>query len=121
VLRPGDFSWGASDAWAGHVVERDGKFYWYVPIHHKSINGFAIGVAVSDSPTGPFTDARGSAIITNDMTTNVNSSYDDIDPAVFVDDDGQAYLYWGNTSLKAQIPRRFYPLHFRDKVIVDCF
>ena len=101
VLRPGDFSWGASDAWAGHVVEREGRFYWYVPIRHRTINGFAIGVAAADSPIGPFTDARGSAIITNDMTTNVNSSYDDIDPAVFVDDDGQAYLYWGNTSLKA--------------------
>lgn len=101
VLRPGDFSWGVSDAWAGHVVERNGKFYWYVPINHRTINGFAIGVAVSNSPTGPFTDARGSAIITNDMTTNINTTFDDIDPAVFVDDDGQAYLYWGNTSLKA--------------------
>src|SRR5690606_23324586 len=60
----------------------------------------AIGVAVGDTPIGPFVDARGSAIITNNMTTNVNSTWDDIDPAVFVDDDGQAYLYWGNTSCK---------------------
>ena len=43
-------------------------------------------------------DARGSALITNDMTTEFTKiSWEDIDPTVFIDDDGQAYLYWGNT------------------------
>lgn len=91
-----DFAWAAKNAWAGQVIERDGKFYWYVPMEHKTIHGFAVGVAVSDSPTGPFKDARGSAMITNDMTTDVKISWDDIDPSVFIDDDGQAYLFWGN-------------------------
>lgn len=91
-----DFTWAEKNAWAGQVIERNGKFYWYVPMSHKTIHGFAIGVAVSDSPTGPFKDARGSAIITNDMTTDVKISWDDIDPSVFIDDDGQAYLFWGN-------------------------
>jgi len=92
------FSWAKQDAWAGQAIERDGKFYYYVPVSHKTINGFAIGVAVSDRPTGPFVDARGTALITNDMTTNTAGiTWDDIDPAVFIDDDGQAYLFWGNT------------------------
>jgi beta-xylosidase len=91
-----DFSWAKADAWAGHVVEKGGKFYWYVPMKHGTVPGFSIGVAVADNPLGPFKDARGSAIITNDMTTDVPISWDDIDPAAFIDDDGQAYLFWGN-------------------------
>ncbi len=96
VLNVKDFKWASGDAWASQAIERDGKFYWYVAISHATIPGKAIGVAVSDSPTGPFKDARGSAIITNDMTTDVKISWDDIDPTVFIDDDGQAYLFWGN-------------------------
>ncbi|RYY30607.1 MAG: glycoside hydrolase [Sphingobacteriaceae bacterium] len=94
-----DFAWAKDDAWASQVIERDGKFYWYVAIEHGTIHGKAIGVAVSDRPTGPFKDARGSALITNDMTTDKTKiSWDDIDPTVIIDDDGQAYLIWGNTA-----------------------
>ena len=99
-LKAGDFDWVKDDSWAGHVVEHKGKFYWYITASHKDIHGKAIGVAVSDSPTGPFKDARGSAIITNNMTTDVKISWDDIDPAVFIDDDGSAYLFWGNQSCR---------------------
>jgi beta-xylosidase len=91
-----DFSWAKDDAWASQVIERNGKFYWYVAVEHATIPGKAIGVAVSDSPTGPFKDARGSALVTNDMTTVVKHSWDDIDPTVIIDNDGQAYLFWGN-------------------------
>ncbi|WP_347158377.1 glycoside hydrolase family 43 protein [Pontibacter chitinilyticus] len=93
-----DFKWAKGDAWASQVVERNGKFYWYVAVEHSSKPGKAIGVAVADSPIGPFKDARGSALITNDMTKATDITWDDIDPTVFVDDDGQAYLYWGNTA-----------------------
>jgi len=92
-----EFKWAKSDAWASQVIERKGKFYWYVAVEHGSIHGKAIGIAVSDKPTGPFKDARGSAIITNDMTTEAKISWDDIDPSVIIDDNGQAYLFWGNT------------------------
>jgi beta-xylosidase len=68
-----------------------------VATEHATIPGKAIGVAVSDKPTGPFKDARGSALITNDMTTGATISWDDIDPSVLIDDNGQAYLFWGNT------------------------
>jgi len=96
-LKPTDFSWAKGDAWASQVIERDGKFYWYVAVEHGTIHGKSIGVAVSDCPTGPFRDARGSALITNDMTTQYTKiSWDDIDPTVIIDDDGQAYLFWGN-------------------------
>ncbi|SIS84956.1 glycoside hydrolase family 43 protein [Belliella pelovolcani] len=91
------FEWASGDAWAAHTIEKDGKFYWFVTVSHKEIHGKAIGVAVSDSPIGPWQDAIGAALITNDMTTDTDISWDDIDPAVFIDDDGQPYLFWGNT------------------------
>ncbi len=94
------FAWAKGDAWASQVIERNGKFYWFVAITHDSTHrGKAIGVAVSDSPTGPFKDAIGKALITNDMTTVAKISWDDIDPTVFIDGNKQAYLFWGNTSL----------------------
>ncbi|MCX5611369.1 MULTISPECIES: family 43 glycosylhydrolase [unclassified Streptomyces] len=83
------FSWAGANAWAGQAVERDGKFYWYVPVSVRATGQFAIGVAVSDSPTGPFRDALGHPLVENS----------EIDPTVFIDDDGQAYLYWGNPNL----------------------
>ncbi len=109
-LKVSDFKWAKQHAWAAHVIEKDGKFYWYVTAYHDdSKPGFAIGVAVADKPEGPYEDARGSALITNDMTEapfqrvngageTVDMDWDDIDPAVFIDDDGQAYLFWGNTN-----------------------
>ncbi len=98
-LRAKDFKWAVDDAWAAQVTERDGKFYWYVTVEHdETYPGKAIGVAVSDSPIGPFKDALGKALVTNEMTTEqTDIRWDDIDPTVFIDDDGQAYLYWGNT------------------------
>src|SRR5438045_9449899 len=80
------FSWAKQDAWAGQCIPRNGKFYWYVPMTHETM-GMSIGVAVSDSPTGPFKDAIGKIL--------VNSGYGDIDPTVFIDEDGQAFLYCG--------------------------
>ena len=83
-LKAKDFSWAKGEAWASQVIERDGKFYWYVTVEHGTIPGKSIGVAVSDSPTGPFVDARGSALITNDMTTEYTKiRWDDIDPVSY--------------------------------------
>ncbi|MCU7552279.1 glycoside hydrolase family 43 protein [Chitinophagaceae bacterium LB-8] len=86
------FKWAQKDAWAGQCIYRNGKFYWYVPMNQENGKGMAIGVAVSDRPTGPFVDALGKPL--------VHSGNGDIDPTVFIDDDGQAYLYWGNPYLK---------------------
>jgi arabinoxylan arabinofuranohydrolase len=84
------FSWGTGDAWAPHGIPRNGKFYLYVPINNGT--GSKIGVLVADHPEGPFTDPLGKALIA-DGSGN-------IDPTVFIDDDGQAYLYWGNPDLR---------------------
>ncbi|WP_313034675.1 family 43 glycosylhydrolase, partial [Massilia alkalitolerans] len=95
------FAWAKSDAYAPDIVKRNGKYYLYGPVQHDSTKpGFAIGVAVADSPLGPFKDARGSALVTDDMTRETPNDWDDIDPGVFVDDDGQAYMYFGNKVLK---------------------
>ncbi|MBD8531035.1 MULTISPECIES: glycoside hydrolase family 43 protein [unclassified Massilia] len=94
------FAWAKSDAYAADVVKRGARYYLYAPVKHGAVKGMAIGVAVADRPTGPFVDARGSALVTNDMTRETPNDWDDIDPAVFVDDDGQAYLYFGNKVLK---------------------
>ena len=92
-----DVPWAKGEAWAAQVIERDGKFYWYITAEHKDIKGKAIGVAVADSPIGPFV-ATDKALITNDMTTQFTPiSWEDIDPTVWIDDDGQAYMFWGNT------------------------
>jgi hypothetical protein len=99
-LRYSTFKWAGRDAWASDVVKRNGKYYFYSTVDHAALKSKAIGVAVSDSPTGPFVDARGTALVTNDMTKESPIPWDDIDPAVFIDDDGQAYLYWGNTVMK---------------------
>ena len=85
------FKWARDRAWAAQCIERKGKFYWYICAQTDK-NDMAIGVAVSDSPTGPFKDALGKPLITN-------GSWSNIDPTVWIDDDGQAYLYWGNGSL----------------------
>jgi arabinoxylan arabinofuranohydrolase len=88
-LNLASFSWASANAWAGQTVYRNGKFYWYVPMTVRATGQMGIGVAVSNSPTGPFTDAIGHPLVSNGQ----------IDPTVFVDDGGQAYLYWGNPDL----------------------
>lgn len=98
-LKSSDFSWSAGDANAAQCIERNGKFYWYVSVTSKNDPGVAVGVAVSDYPTGPFKDAIGKPLIINSQTTYASHSWDDLDPTVFIDDDGQAYLYWGNNAL----------------------
>ena len=86
-----DFKWAGSGwgggfengAWAPQCIERDGKWYMYCPLQ-----GRGIGVLVADHPFGPFTDPIGKPLI--------GGQYDSIDPTVFIDKDGQAYLCWGN-------------------------
>jgi hypothetical protein len=83
------FKWGTVDAWAAQCIFRNGKFYYYVPIR-LSGDKFGIGVGISEKAEGPYTDAIGKPLLEG-------NSY--IDPTVFLDDDGQAYMYWGNTGL----------------------
>ena len=82
-----DITWAKRYAWAPDCIERNGKYYFYFPADDQ------IGVAISDSPTGPFKDALGKPLIARN-----EAGIRSIDPAVFIDDDGQAYLYFGNSS-----------------------
>ena len=93
VLRPTDFSWGeANSAWASQVVRQGDKFYFYVTARgDASCPGNNIGVAVADSPTGPFKDAIGRPLITNATTPDGRRPWEDIDPTVLIDDDGTAW------------------------------
>lgn len=90
-----DLSWAKSQAWAPDCIRRNGKYYFYYPVEHSKI-----GVAVSDKPYGPFKDPLDSALISVN-SKGVVCTRDFIDPAVFIDDDGQAYLYMGQLVVNA--------------------
>ncbi|KAK7413559.1 hypothetical protein QQX98_007568 [Neonectria punicea] len=83
VLKTEDVPWVSKQLWAPDAAEKDGKYYLYFPARDKQ-GVFRIGVAVGDKPEGPFTPD----------SEPIRGSYS-IDPACFVDDDGQAYLYFG--------------------------
>ncbi len=87
------FKWARQDdnAWASQAVERDGKWYWYVCAEDTTVHLHGIGVAVADKPEGPYRDALEKPL--------VPGSWGFIDPSVFIDDDGQAWLFWGNNGL----------------------
>ena len=101
VMKSNDFSWATTGtAWACQVIKRNGKYYLYSTSGRPNGQGYTVGVAVSDSPTGPFIDAKGAPLFDNAITTGGTlDSMEDIDPTVFIDDDGQAYIYWGNGKL----------------------
>ena len=93
LLRATDFAWASGRAKASCVVERHGRFHWFVAVDHATVPGGAIGVAVADHPTGPFRDAIGAALVTNDMPHETGFDHTN-DPFVLVHG-GAAYLYWG--------------------------
>ncbi|MGI5151589.1 AbfB domain-containing protein [Plantactinospora sp. CA-294935] len=88
------FRWATQYAWAPSAVLRNGTYYFYGPVDRTKI-----GVARSSSPTGGFSDARGNPLI--ERGRDANTGDEPIDPMAFVDDNGQAYLYFGG----ARAPR----------------
>ncbi|BBH70583.1 hypothetical protein ACTI_72680 [Actinoplanes sp. OR16] len=98
LMRPEQvFGWATPGrAYAGQVVVGpDGRYYWYVPVSERdstASNRFAIGVAVSDTPTGPWTDHIGGPLIS--QRTPAPNTIENIDPTILVE--GQrVFLYWG--------------------------
>lgn len=85
ILHFADVPWARElgDAWAPCIAERGGRFYFYF------CAGSSIGVVVGDSPSGPFHDVMGEPLVP------FRDDWSSIDPMVFIDDDGQAYFYWG--------------------------
>ncbi len=92
-----DTSWCIGSFWAPEVYERNGKYYMFYSAQwrknpNQEAENFRIGVAVSDSPTGPFKDIRNRPIF--------DPGYPIIDANVFFDDDGQVYLYYSRAAYK---------------------
>jgi beta-xylosidase len=94
-LKATDFKWASGDAFASRVIQYNGRFYWFVSVTHKEIEGKAIGLAVADDPAGPFSDALGRALITHDMLPASKSELANLDPSVIIDHDGQPYMFLG--------------------------
>lgn len=86
ALNVRDVPWAVKQMWAPDAAYKDGTYYFYFPAKDRE-DIFRIGVATSPSPTGPFTP----------QAEPIPGSFS-IDPAVFVDDDGQAYMYFGGLS-----------------------
>ena len=85
-----DIPWARQHLWAPDCVRKDGTYYFYFPANPKPGGGSQVGVATGASPAGPFKPAA-------TPIAGVNG----IDPAVFVDDDGQAYIYWAGAGPQA--------------------
>jgi beta-xylosidase len=91
----GNVPWASGNAWAPTIIERDGKYYFYFSGHNPTYNRKTIGVAVADSPEGPFTAQPTAMILNNESVTSGQA----IDPAAFRDPaTGTYYLFWGNGS-----------------------
>ena len=85
------FKWAEWGAWASQCIERNGHFYWYVCCTSRQTHEMAIGVAVADSPPGPFVDPLRHPLVAG------SGGY--IGPPASVGSHGDAYLYWGNPGL----------------------
>jgi beta-xylosidase len=97
IMKSEDFAYARpNSAWAAQMIEKDGKFYFYVTLQRNNVNEHCLAVAVADNPLGPFKDARGTPLVTDGMTTDSRRPNADIDPTVFIDTDGTAWLAWGN-------------------------
>jgi len=83
ALHVKDVPWAERQMWAPDAAHKNGKYYFYFPAKRKD-GIFQIGVAIGDSPAGPFTPEPEA----------IKGSYT-IDPAVFEDDDGNYYMYFG--------------------------
>ncbi|KAI1640697.1 beta-xylosidase/Xylanase [Biscogniauxia mediterranea] len=89
----GNVPWATGSAWAPTIIERDGKYYFYFSGQNPTYDRKTIGVAVADSPEGPFTAQPEAMILNNEAITTGQA----IDPAAFLDPaTGKYYLYWGN-------------------------
>jgi beta-xylosidase len=100
ILRFADVKWINADgnrrhfAWAPCMIAHDGKYYFYYSVGDQNVTPSRIGVAVGDTPAGPFKDS-GKPLI-NDGAKNV---FEAIDPMVFTDlKDGKSYLYAGGSN-----------------------
>jgi beta-xylosidase len=100
VLTGDEISWAADPGhcWAPDCAKKNGMYYFYFPLSDRDgIWKGRIGVGVADRPSGPFRDALGHPLVgEQDKPAGYEGGYYNIDPAVFTDDDGRSFLFWGN-------------------------
>jgi hypothetical protein len=94
------FAWAEPGrAYAAQIVKGpDGRFYLYAPILQRTSDAedrFSIGVAVAETPTGPFRDAHPAGPIVSQKLPVANKIHN-IDPTVLVASDGRVWMYWGS-------------------------
>lgn len=105
ILKDNEFSWCTeNNAWASQCIERNGKYYFYFTTTDGGGGGRAVGVAVADKPEGPYKDVLGKPL--------AGPNWDYIDPTVMIDDDGQAWIMFGN-------PTCYYAKLKEDMVTLD--
>ncbi|KAI1291259.1 glycosyl hydrolase [Xylaria venustula] len=97
----GNVPWATGNAWAPTIIQRGRKYYFYFSGQNPTYDWKTIGVAVGNSPEGPFTAQPEAMILNNEALTSSQA----IDPATFLDPEtGKYYLYWGNgTPLMAEL------------------
>ncbi|KAK2594083.1 hypothetical protein QQS21_008186 [Conoideocrella luteorostrata] len=89
----GNVPWANGNAWAPTIIERDGRYYFYFSGNNAASNIKTIGVAVSESPEGPFNAQSQAMILNNEGVTSGQA----IDPDAFFDPQtSKYYLFWGN-------------------------
>ncbi|MBN2714844.1 MAG: family 43 glycosylhydrolase [Deltaproteobacteria bacterium] len=89
----GNVPWATGNAWAPTIIARDGKYFFYFSGHNPTYDRKTIGVAIADSPLGPFVAEPEAMILNNEDVTTGQA----IDPAAFQDPEtGKYYLFWGN-------------------------
>ncbi|KAI0194562.1 glycosyl hydrolase [Astrocystis sublimbata] len=99
ILTTKDVKWAREAVWAPAPISRNGKYYLYFGANdiqegepEDGVIG-GIGVAVADKPEGPYVDAIGKPLI-----GEYHNDAQPIDQDVFIDDDGQAYIFYGGHS-----------------------
>ena len=112
VFVPDRNAWAVSSLWAPEVVEHNGKYYMYYSGYDTNLRHMGIGLAVSDSPAGPFKEfegtlANGTVVDKtispfNSVFKEYDSSFKLIDPNLFIDDDGRIYLYVSQDQVRGQ-------------------
>jgi beta-xylosidase len=116
---PLDLRWAKTRAWAPAMIRRDARYFFYFAAEQK------IGVAVSEEPCGQLVDALGEPLVTPSKQYPGQA----IDPFAFIDEDGQAYLYYGQGNLYAYRlkpdmvtldgpPTKMTPPHFNEGVFM---
>ncbi len=104
AFRPASDAWAVKNLWAPEVIAANGKYYMYYSGYNHVTGKMGIGVAVSDSPTGPFHEYEEGNYSRTEQP--IVFDFPAIDPHPFIDDDGRVYLYYSKDQVE-ESPGKF--------------